>query len=70
MAKIPATENGPRVRCTTTDGKVYVISENLKEKKFTLWQKHDGEDYEKIATTTLSPIKLYEKIPWGDTTTE
>ena len=57
---LPASENGPGVLC---NGKfVYIISQDLKKNKFTLWiQTEDG--YEKI-TTADSPIKLYDKVEW------
>lgn len=60
VKKLPLSENGPGVVC---NGKyVYIISQNLKKNKFTLWiQTEDG--YEKI-TSADSPMKLYDKVEW------
>lgn len=64
VKKIPKTETGPKVTCTTTSKKQYIISQNPMNKTFTLWKKV-SEGYEKIRTTH-SPLDLEELIPWDE----
>lgn len=61
--KIPESENGPGVRCQTTSGQEYLISQCMAPRRFTLWKKVSG-GYEK-ELTGQSPIELYDKIPWN-----
>lgn len=60
--KMPASENGPGVRCTTKTGDEYIISQCFIPRRFTLWQVVSG-GYRKIATAD-TPTELYEKISW------
>lgn len=62
VKKIPATDCGTGVTCTTKSGKQYRISQNIERRKFTLWAVVDG-GYEKIVTSD-SPIELYAMIDW------
>ena len=60
VKKLPLSDSGPGVVC---NGKyVYIISQDLKKQRFTLWKKID-EGYEKIASSD-SPMKLYDKVEW------
>lgn len=60
LSKLPSSENGTGVTCTTLSGEQYYISQNTEKRKFTLWRIVDG-GYQKI-TTANSPFDLYEKI--------
>lgn len=62
VKKIPSTENGPGVHCTTKGGQEYYVTQCLEKKRFTLWHKVDS-GYEQLGTAK-SPLELYEKIPW------
>lgn len=62
VKKIPASECGIGVLCTTKSGKQYQISQNPEKKKHTLWHIVDG-GYEKLATGN-SPYDLYPLIDW------
>lgn len=60
VKKLPLSDSGPGVVCS---GKyVYIISQDLKKQRFTLWKKID-EGYEKIASSD-NPMKLYDKVEW------
>lgn len=59
VKKLPKTETGHGVECTTESGNVYVISNDPVKKKFTLWKTVSG-GYEKMGTSD-SPINLYKK---------
>ena len=62
--RIPKTEDGPPVTVRTENNE-YFISWNKTAMKFTLWKVHRDNkkiDYEKITTTTSSPLKLYDNI--------
>lgn len=56
VKKIPASENGPGVHCTTTSGQEYFITQCLERMRFTLWHKVDG-GFTQIATAK-SPLDL------------
>lgn len=59
--RIPASDSGARVTCSTKDGD-YIVSQNVERRRFTLWHKvKDG--YEKIKVGS-SPLDLYELVPW------
>ena len=62
VRKIPSSENGLGVHCTTKCGQEFQISQNNEKKKHTLWKIVPG-GFEKIATGD-SPYDLYDKIPW------
>ena len=62
VKKLPATESGPSVRCTTRAGEVYLISQNQMGDRFTLW-KVLADGYEKLDTGKC-PMELYDKILW------
>ena len=62
VRKIPVTENGLGVHCTTKSGMEFQISQNTEKKKHTLWKIVAG-GFEKVATAN-SPYDLYELIPW------
>jgi hypothetical protein len=62
VKKLPASECGTGVLCTTRSGKQYQISQNPEKKKHTLWRIVDG-GYEKLATGN-SPYDLYPLIDW------
>ena len=62
VRKIPVTENGLGVHCTTKSGREFQISQNTEKKKHTLWKIVAG-GFEKVATAN-SPYDLYELIPW------
>ncbi len=64
VKKIPTSDTGPGVRCTTKGGKHYQISQNVEKLKFTLWKVVEG-GFVKIATAN-SPIDLEELIPWDE----
>ena len=64
MKKLPSSESGAQVRCTTKSGKQYIISQSPSTGKFTLWVIENGE-YEKLATAK-TPLPLYDKIPWDE----
>ena len=57
--QIPKSEDGHGVRYTTENNTVYIISQNKKKEKFTLW-KELKNGYEKIATSDI-PTSLYKK---------
>lgn len=57
--QIPKSEDGYGVRYTTENNTVYIISQNKKKEKFTLW-KELKSGYEKIATSDI-PTALYKK---------
>ena len=60
VKQIPNSDTGPGVAC---NGKlVYIVSQNLRKHKFTLWKKVD-EGYEQIAIED-DPMKLYDKVEW------
>ena len=60
IKNLPSSENGPGVVC---NGKyVYIITQDLKKQRFTLWKKVD-EGYEKMGSAD-SPMKLYDKVEW------
>lgn len=63
VKKLPTSECGTGVLCTTRSGKQYQISHNPEKKKHTLWRIVDGE-YEKLATGD-SPYDLYSLIDWS-----
>ena len=64
VKKIPSTENGPGVHCTTSSGQICIISQCLEKGRFTLWRKvEDG--FAQIAIAK-SPLDLDDKIPWKD----
>ncbi len=62
VKKLPPSENGPGVLCTTTTGQKYQISQNIERMRFTLWKVVDG-GYVKMATAN-SPLDLDELVPW------
>lgn len=62
VKKLPASECGTGVLCTTRSDKRYQISQNPEKKKHTLWRIVDG-GYEKLATGN-SPYDLYSLIDW------
>lgn len=62
VRKIPSSESGLGVHCTTKCGQEFQISQNNEKKKHTLWKIVPG-GFEKIATGD-SPYDLYDKIPW------
>ena len=64
VKKIPASDNGPGVSCTTKGGNHYQISQNVEKMKFTLWKVVEG-GFMKIATAN-SPLDLDEFIPWDE----
>lgn len=57
--QIPKSEDGYSVRYISEFGNEYIISQNTKKEKFTLW-KILKNGYEKISTSN-SPIDLYKK---------
>lgn len=57
--QIPKSEDGYGVRYISEFGNEYIISQNTKKEKFTLW-KILKNGYEKIGTAN-SPIDLYKK---------
>ena len=61
---IPETENGSGVRCVTTSGNHYIISQNLYKGEHTLW-KVVNEGYIRISCAD-SPYDLYPMIPWEE----
>ena len=64
VKKMPKSEDGSPVTVRWGNGEYY-ISLNTALTKFTLWKidKSKGyTQYEKLATSTGSPFKLYEKI--------
>lgn len=64
VKKIPSSENGPGVSCTTKNGQHYQISQNLEKMKFTLWKVTEN-GFIKIATAN-SPLNLDDLIPWDE----
>lgn len=64
VKKIPTSDNGPGVSCTTKGGKHYQISQNVEKLKFTLWKVVEG-GFVKIATAS-SPLDLDDFIPWDE----
>lgn len=64
VKRIPASENGPSVHCTTKSGQEYHITQCLEKMRFTLWHKVDG-GFEQLGTAK-SPPDLDEKIPWNE----
>lgn len=57
--QIPKSEDGYGVRYTSESGNIYIISQNKKKERFTLW-KEVKSGYEKIATADI-PTALYKK---------
>ena len=64
VKKIPSTENGPGVHCTTSSGQIYIISQCLEKGRFTLW--HKVEDGFAQIAIAKSPLDLDGKSPWKD----
>ena len=64
VKKIPTSENGPGVHCTTKSGSEYFITQCLEKARFTLWHK-SKDGYEQLATAK-SPLELDNKIPWEE----
>ena len=64
VKKIPSTENGPGVHCTTLSGDIYIISQCVEKCRFTLWHKVEG-GFVQIATAK-SPLDLDDMILWID----
>lgn len=64
VKKIPTTENGARVHCTTESGEEYYITQCRERFRFTLWHKVDS-GYEEVATAK-DPVSLDEQIPWDE----
>lgn len=62
IKKIPSSDCGMGVLCTTTSGQQYKISQNPEKKKHTLWKVVSG-GLEKIKTAD-SPYELYPLIDW------
>ena len=57
--QIPKSEDGYGVRYISESGNEYIISQNTKKEKFTLWKILEN-GYEKIATSDI-PTSLYKK---------
>lgn len=57
--QIPKSEDGYGVRYVSDSGINYIVSQNTKKERFTLWKETEN-GYEKIATSN-SPIDLYKK---------
>lgn len=57
--QIPKSEDGYGVRYYSDSGNIYIISQNTKKERFTLW-KESKSGYEKIATADI-PTALYKK---------
>lgn len=57
--QIPKSEDGYGVRYISKSGNEYIISQNTKKEKFTLWKETEN-GYEKM-TTSNNPIDLYKK---------
>ena len=62
LSKLPSSENGTGVTCTTLSGEQYYISQNTDKGKHTLWRIVDS-NYQKVAIAD-SPYDLYNKIDW------
>lgn len=62
VKKLPASEYGVGVHCTTKSGKEYQISQCPEKNRHTLWKIVDG-GYEKVSTAD-SPHDLYALIDW------
>lgn len=57
--QIPKSEDGCGVRYYSDSGNIYIISQNTKKERFTLW-KELKSGYEKIAIADI-PTALYKK---------
>lgn len=57
--QIPKSEDGYGVRYISENGNIYIISQNKKKEKFTLW-KEVKNSFEKIASAD-NPTSLYKK---------
>lgn len=57
--QIPKSEDGYGARYYSDSGNIYIISQNTKKERFTLW-KESKSGYEKIATADI-PTALYKK---------
>ena len=56
VKKLPPSENGPGVLCTTTTGQKYQISQNIERMRFTLWSlSHGTSEYGAIDELDKSP---------------
>lgn len=64
VKKIPTSDNGPGVSCTTKSGQHYQISQNVEKVKFTLWKIVEG-GFVKLATAN-SPLDFDDLIPWDE----
>lgn len=64
VKKIPYSENGNSVLCTTKKGNKYIVSQNVEKQRYTLWKISD-EGYSKLLTEN-SPYKLYDLIDWNN----
>lgn len=64
VRKIPASENGSGVSCTTRSGQKYQISQSLEKMKFTLWKVVEN-GFIKIKSAN-SPLELDDLVPWDD----
>ena len=64
VKRIPASDNGPGVFCTTKSGQHYQISQNVEKVKFTLGKVVEG-GFVKLATAN-SPLDFDDLIPWDE----
>lgn len=64
IKKIPVSDSGPGVLCTTKGGNHYQIGQNVEKMKFTLWKVVES-GFVKIATAN-SPLDLDEFVPWEE----
>ena len=62
VKRIPGTENGSGVRCMTTSGREFLITQCLNTGTHTLWRTA-ADGYDKLASAK-SPFDLYPMIPW------
>lgn len=62
VKKIPSSENGPSITCTTKSGKIYLVTQNKERQRFTLWQQM--KDGFRQISTAKSPLILEDKVPW------
>ena len=59
VSQIPKSEDGYGVRYISESGNEYIISQNTKKEKFTLWKVLEI-GFEKISSAN-NPVELYKK---------
>ena len=62
LKNIPISESGSSTTCNTSSREKYIITQCTEKQRFTLWKILES-GFERLSTSN-SPTKLYEMIPW------